>query len=822
MDFRFELPAVSVIIPNFDGISYLGACLKSIFSAKYPPDKLEIIVVDNASTDGSINFIKKEYPEVKVIENKRNMGFAPAINIGAKLSNGECLVILNNDLKVHEDWLIELVTAISSGSEVGCAGSLVLNWDGDRIDFAGGVVNFEGKGFQIGYGEKLDDYLERISSSLYPKYLFVNGSSFIIRKTLFNEISGMDEDFFAYYDDIDFGWRIWLAGYSVVLAPKSIVYHRHHGTSDRFAHPKIRYLMEKNSLSAIYKNYSDENLGRAMFAALLNIINRVIHDKRNEVNDFIIGDGESGDRQDKNYILSAEEFSSLAAISSFLNNLPKEVEKRKKVQSSRKRDDGFIFSLFKAEHTSISPDKKYQDDQIQIQKAADIYRMFDKGMKRKILIISNEVISDELAGPGIRAWNIAETLSKEFFVKLAVPNQTDLKHETFDIVFLTQENFNDFTGWADVIVVSGTIFARFEGLRYLKKPLVVDLYDPYNIATLIEQKDKSMNERLKSYEEIKGILIDELYHGDFFLCANERQRDYWIGMLTSIGRVNPIMIDYDPSLRKFINLVPFGLPSYRPIQRKNVIKGVIPGIDKKDFVVIWGGGIYNWLDPISLIKAMKIVSEKNKRVKLFFLGVNHPNPEVKERRMANMAINLTKNLDLEGKSIFFNYGWVPYNERVDYLLDCDVGVISHFKNLETRFSFRTRLLDYIWTGLPILTTEGDSLSDLVRDEMIGLVVSEENPEEIAQAILKLAEDDRMTRKFRENCMSIADRFAWEKVSKPLIDYCRDPVITSVKSELKTTSLQNDHMKGHSIFKRFFNAVRREGFISASRRALRRI
>ena len=654
MDYRLELPTVSIIIPNFNGRDYLDECLTSVFSARYPHEKLEVIMVDNASNDGSIDFIRKNFPDVKVVANNKNMGFAPAINIGAKSSRSECLVVLNNDLRVHDDWLVELVAAISSGSEVGCAGSLVLNWDGDKIDFAGGVVNFEGKGFQIGFGEKVDDYLSKLSSSLYPRYLFVNGSSFIIRRSLFNEIGGMDEDFFAYYDDIDFGWRIWLSGYFVVLAPKSVVYHRHHGTSDKFAHSKIRFLMEKNSLSAIYKNYSDKNIGSVMFAALLNIINRIVHDRRNEVSDFLIGTGDRENQKDKIYQLSAEEFSSLAAISGFLQNLPKEVEKRNKVQTSRRRDDGFIFSLFKAEHASISSDKKYQNDQVQIQKAAGIYPMFDKGLRRKILIISNEVISDELAGPGIRAWNIAETLSKEFFVKLAVPNKTDMKHETFEIVYLTQENFAGYAHWADEVIVSGTVFARYEGLRYLKKPLIVDLYDPYNIATLIEQKDMAMDERFKSYEEIKGILIDELYHGDFFLCANERQRDYWIGMLTTIGRVNPVLIDYDPSLRKLIDLVPFGLPSYQPLRRRDVIKGVVPGIDREDFVVIWGGGIYNWLDPITLIKAMNIVTEKNSKVKLFFLGINHPNPEVKERRMINEAVNLAKNLGLEGKNIFFN------------------------------------------------------------------------------------------------------------------------------------------------------------------------
>jgi glycosyltransferase involved in cell wall biosynthesis len=147
-----------------------------------------------------------------------------------------------------------------------------------------------------------------------------------------------------------------------------------------------------------------------------------------------------------------------------------------------------------------------------------------------------------------------------------------------------------------------------------------------------------------------------LYYGDFYICASERQRDFWIGMLAALNRVNPYSYNQDPDLRKLIDVVPFGLPGNKPVQTKKVLKGIIDGIKNDDFVIIWGGGIYNWFDPLTLIKAMAQVGKKRNDIKLFFMGIKHPDPQVKKLQLVNDTMDLAKKLGVLDKNVFFNFG----------------------------------------------------------------------------------------------------------------------------------------------------------------------
>ena len=135
---------------------------------------------------------------------------------------------------------------------------------------------------------------------------------------------------------------------------------------------------------------------------------------------------------------------------------------------------------------------------------------------------------------------------------------------------------------------------------------------------------------------------------------------------------------------------------------------MIPGIHERDKVLLWGGGIWNWLDPLTPIRAVHALSRKRDDVKLLFLGVEHPNPGVHQQAMAARAVELAKELGLYDRFVFFNFGWVPYEERADYLLESDLGISGHPDTVEARFSFRTRLLDYFWAGLPTVATRATS------------------------------------------------------------------------------------------------------------------
>ena len=795
---NFLLPIISISVVNLNGKDYLKGCLDSIKSLNYPQDKLEVIVVDNGSTDGSVKFIEENYPYIKLIKNSSNAGFAPANNQAAEAASGEYIAFLNNDTKVDRNWLIELLRPIYDDTEVVASGSKVLSADGKTLDFVGGMINFEGKGFQIDYGVST-------GKDVYNQYNylpFVNGGAMLVNRKVFLDAGGFDKDFFAYYEDVDFGWRLWVLGYKVIFAPKSIVYHIHHGTSKIFSEDKLRFLKERNSLYSIFKNYDDENLPRVLSASLGNIFNRVFVDFKFDYKkyyNFSIDDskeakGLSGRLSEEigNLRISKEPLSSLMAVNDFLDNLPQLKAKRKKIQENRRRDDKAIFSYFKGQFLAVSPDKDYQKKQIDMLQSLGIYKLFQKKIKRTLLIVSSEVISKEMAGPAIRVWNFAKVLSQYMNVILAIPNEVNLSEQEFKIVQYKDDNgLRNTIKDVDIILSGGTTFIKYPSIKNSDKFLIIDIYDPYNLASLAEYKNESLEERLKVHKLIHYNLNEQLYYGDFFICASERQRDFWLGMLAALNRVNPYSYNEDPTLKKMIDVVPFGLSTNKPMHTKQVLKGEIDGIGKDDFVIIWGGGIYNWFDPLTLIKAMAEVSKIRDDIKLFFMGVKHPNPEVKELQLAGETVDLAKKLDVFGKNVFFNFGWVEYEERQNYLLESDIGIITHPEHIETRFSFRTRILDYLWAGLPIISTKGDCLSELVGKKMLGITVRDGNVDDIVKAIGKLADDKEFYKRCVGNIEDAAKEYTWEKVCSPLVNFCKDPVISAYRKKINENNLQKN-------------------------------
>jgi len=814
-------PEVSISIVNLNGEQYLKECLDSLKEINYPQDKLEIIVVDNGSKDGSLGLLKENYSSVKVISNIENKGFAFANNQGAKAARGEYIAFLNNDTKVDKNWLVELLRPIYESKEVVASGSKVLSIDGKTVDFVGGMINFEGKGFQVDYGIPAESYKYRG----YRFLPFVNGGAMMVKRKVFLETGGFDEDFFAYYEDVDFGWRLWVLGYKVVFAPESIVYHHHHGTSKDISEDRLRFLKERNSLYSVFKNYDDDNLSRVLAGTLASIYSRVFVDfKFDYKNYYDLKSLIEKEIRTEDVDVSSEPLGSLMAVKNFLDELPELIKKRKAVQDNRKRDDKAIFSYFKGQFLSVSPDAEYQKRQIDLLKSLGIYGVFEKDIKRKLLIVTSEVVSEEMAGPAIRALNFARVLSQYMEVILAIPNKVNMTGQNFELIqFKDDSQLREIIKKVDVILAGGMAFAKFRSIKDSGKYLIIDIYDPYNLATLAEYELEPMENRLKVHKSIHEIFNEQFYYGDFFICASERQRDFWLGMLAALNRLNPYSYNQDPTLKKMIGVVPFGLPESKPLHTRNVLKNVIEGIKENDFVVIWGGGIYNWFDPLTLINAMAEIAKIRSDIKLFFMGIKHPNPEVRELRMVNDTISLSKKLNLYGKNVFFNYGWVDYNERHNYLLEADAGIITHPDHIETRFSYRTRILDYLWAGLPVISTKGDCLSDMVERKGLGISTDNGDVKGIVNAIIKLADDENFYGQCLKNIEKISGDYTWEKVCRPIIDFCRDPVSSALKDrkindffdESKSGSLSSIDNKTYGksktyLLKRFFYHLFRSG------------
>lgn len=390
---------------------------------------------------------------------------------------------------------------------------------------------------------------------------------------------------------------------------------------------------------------------------------------------------------------------------------------------------------------------------------------------KNIVVITGDTISAKMAGPAIRAMEISTILAQHADVTLVSTSSAEQLNVQFPIVSARGRLLKLLVSKADVIIFQGFVLAQNPWISKSGKLLIADLYDPMHLEQLEDTAQESSEKKVKAVANTVAVISDQLRKADHFICATEKQRDLWLGHLSALGRVNPLTYHQDSSLRKLIDVVPFGISEHDPVQSRHAIKGEIEGITLEDKVILWGGGIYNWFDPLTLIRAIEMLSKKRPNVKLFYLGVSHPNPVFPEFAMSRQAQQLSNELGLTDKNVFFNQDWVDYEDRVNYLLDADLGVSTHFDHLETAFSFRTRILDYLWARLPIVTTEGDSFGDYVTRHSLGISVPPEDQLALADALETLLFDEEVRTKSIQQVIEFRNEFVWSKATLPLLTMC---------------------------------------------------
>ena len=394
----------------------------------------------------------------------------------------------------------------------------------------------------------------------------------------------------------------------------------------------------------------------------------------------------------------------------------------------------------------------------------------------RVLIITGDPIGTRMAGPAIRAWNMARVLSDENDVMLMT---TTTLEAGLDAPFtLTQvrpgENrqFRELELWAEVIVFQGHAMNQFDALRATDKVVVADIYDPMHLEMLEQGRELARATWNLRVTTASDVLNQQLARADFFLCASEKQRLFYLGQLAGLGRINPDTYEDDPHLSRLLAIVPFGLDATPPRQTRPALRGVIPGIAPDDKIIIWGGGLYSWFDPKTLIRAVAQLSRTRDNVRLYFLGTKHPGVET--MGIVAESLELARNLEVLDESVFFNNDWVDYADRQNFLVEADAGVSTHHSHVETTFSFRTRILDYLWAGLPIVVTEGDSFAELVEREHLGIAVPDGDVDALRAALERVLFDEEFADTSRANVRCVAEEFVWETVLAPLTDFVRNP------------------------------------------------
>ena len=234
------VPKISIIIVNYNGKELLQKCLDSLLKVNY--DNFEIILVDNNSTDGTVEFITKNYPSLIIIKLDSNKGFAEPNNVAAKISKGKYLLFLNNDTVVTPNFISEMVKVMETDKKIAVCQSLLLKPDGS-VDSSGDFIDHLG----VVYNSKTEiDEIREVSSA--------RGASMLVRSDIFEKLDGFDQKFFITFEDVDLCWRSWILGYRVLIIPTSIVYHEG-GITIKKIKSEIAFHGFKNQLAMKITNF---------------------------------------------------------------------------------------------------------------------------------------------------------------------------------------------------------------------------------------------------------------------------------------------------------------------------------------------------------------------------------------------------------------------------------------------------------------------------------------------------------------------------------------------------------------------------------------
>lgn len=310
-----ELPDVSLIILNFNGRIHLETCLPSLMQLNYPMVRLEIIVVDNASTDDSVSWLKQKYPEIRLLLNSSNLGFAVGINSGVAIARGKYVAFLNADMRTDKDWLLALVKTVRSDARAVCSGSIVLNWAGDKIDYAGRPNDALNLCPDVAANAQ-----QVLKSADDCSMLFASGGAMLVDREIFLRLGGFDSDYFLYHEDVDLGWRLWLQGYRVLRSAGSIVYHRGGASSKKLSPEFVQGMAQRYALYTLLKNIEDVQLWSILSGVLWFLVERM---RWFDTARLSLGD----------------------AISNLTCEMETVLSKRAAIQATRVRSDAEIFAI---------------------------------------------------------------------------------------------------------------------------------------------------------------------------------------------------------------------------------------------------------------------------------------------------------------------------------------------------------------------------------------------------------------------------------------------------------------------------------------------
>ena len=382
-----------------------------------------------------------------------------------------------------------------------------------------------------------------------------------------------------------------------------------------------------------------------------------------------------------------------------------------------------------------------------------------------IALLCSEPLRPQMAGIGIRYLEMARRLRAEGFeVRLLSPFQSDqdrdeVAERLVGIQVRDTSNLLSDANGASCIVAQGQLV---NDLIHggVSVPLVADFYDPW----LVENFHYVASMGLDPYRNDHATWLLQLGAADLVLCSSEEQRLFYLGLLTALGRVHPHAVTSDPTLDRLIRIVPFGVPldvePHRPYLE--------PGPVGRHRILF--GGLYDWYDPWPLLEGF-LQASRSGAIDAEVLFVHQPSSDVPQQLVREVK-EWRRREDMQDRVQFID--WVPSERRYDLLRDVDLLASTHRDSIETRLSLRTRFLDSLAVGCPVLTTEGGAMSRMLRSHDAGWIVPEGDAEAVAIALAEVFGSDGVRREKVDRGTKLAAQFGWSRALAPLVEYLRAP------------------------------------------------
>lgn len=383
----------------------------------------------------------------------------------------------------------------------------------------------------------------------------------------------------------------------------------------------------------------------------------------------------------------------------------------------------------------------------------------------RVALVSSEPVRPRMAGIGIRYLELARRLPaagvEVVLLSPAAPEETAAVLGGAGGVTVRRcepGRLADLTAGCDAAVAQGQL-ANDLLLARPDLPVAIDLYDPWLVENLTYAADLGYG----PYRNDHATWVLQLSRGDFFLCSSEEQRTFYLGFLAALGRVNPDRVAADPDLQGLIAAVPFGVPEELPPHRA-MLPPRAAGLRRLLF-----GGLYDWYDPWTLLDALAALGRPDWELYL----IRNPNPgSTPQRLFAEVEARCRRDGSWGGRVRVLD--WVPADRRYDLLRDVDVLVAPHRPSLETRLSLRTRFLDALAAGCPVVTSEGGAMARLLAEHGAGWVVPPGDAQALARALAEVLEEPGAAGARRPGAGRLLQDFRWERALTPLVRFCREP------------------------------------------------